>query len=231
MKKIEIEKNTKDYKNKYKNERCFIIGNGPSLNHTNLNLLKDEYTFALNQINLIYDKYDWTPSVYCSFSNRVEKTWRDNILYNIRNLDVPIFLCKDYEKIITKELKINFIKTIGTSICNSKDKTQFHVNIEEYVTKYGSTLLSVLEVAIYMGFKEIYLIGTDLGYEKKNTHFDENYLKLTNPSRYNDDITNTHKLINNNIEQYGVKIYNATVGGDLEEYERVDFNELLKKNK
>jgi len=229
MKKIEIEKNIKDYKNKFNNERCFIVGNGPSLNHTNLNLLKDEYTFALNQINLIYDKYDWTPSVYCSFSNRVEKQWRDNILYNIRNLDVPIFLCKDYENIITNEEKINFIETIGTSVCDSEDSSQFHINIEEYVTKHGSTLLSVLEVAIYMGFKEIYLIGTDLGYEKKNTHFDENYLKLTNPSRYNTDITNTHKLINNNIEQYGVKIYNATIGGVLEEYERVDFNELLKK--
>jgi len=229
MKKINIEEKISDYKNKYNGERCFIVGNGPSLNHTNMNLLKNEYTFALNQINLIYDKYDWRPSVYCSFSNRVEKKWRDNILYNIKNLNVPIFLCKDYEKIIPNETKINFIETIGTSICDSEDSSQFNVNIEKYVTKHGSTLLSVLEVAIYMGFKEIYFIGTDLGYDKKITHFDENYLKLSNPSRYNNDILNTHKLINNNIKQYNVKIYNATIGGDLEEYERVNFNELLKK--
>jgi len=228
MKKIEIEKHIKDYKNKYKNERCFIVGNGPSLNKTNLNLLKNEYTFALNQINLLYDKYEWRPSVYCSFSNRKEKKWRDNILYNINTLNIPIFLCEDYKGIIKNEEKINFIKTIGTDKCDFNDSTQFHTNIEEYVTKHGSTLLSVLEVAIYMGFKEIYFIGTDLGYDKNETHFDKNYLDLTNPSRYNTNIINTHKLILNNISKYNVKIYNATIGGELELYERVKYNDLFK---
>ena len=36
-------------------QRCFIIGNGPSLNQTNLSLLSGEFTFGLNRIYLAFD--------------------------------------------------------------------------------------------------------------------------------------------------------------------------------
>jgi hypothetical protein len=38
-------------RNQHKGQRCFIIGNGPSLRQTNLALLKDEVTFGLNRIS------------------------------------------------------------------------------------------------------------------------------------------------------------------------------------
>lgn len=37
------------YKDIHKGERCFIIGNGPSLKKLDLSLLKDEYTITVNQ--------------------------------------------------------------------------------------------------------------------------------------------------------------------------------------
>src|SRR5271157_2832817 len=37
-------------------ERAFIIGNGPSLNKCDLSLLKNETTFAVNNIYLNYEK-------------------------------------------------------------------------------------------------------------------------------------------------------------------------------
>ena len=56
-----------DYKDKHKNERLFLIGNGPSLAETDLNLLKNENTLAMNRISLIYDKnIDWKPTYYLS---------------------------------------------------------------------------------------------------------------------------------------------------------------------
>ena len=36
------------YRDRYKGKRCFVIGNGPSLNKHDLKLLEDEYTFAVN---------------------------------------------------------------------------------------------------------------------------------------------------------------------------------------
>ena len=45
-------------------KRCFIIGNGPSLNDTNLEALKDEVTFAVNGFFLKASELSWTPTYY-----------------------------------------------------------------------------------------------------------------------------------------------------------------------
>ena len=47
------------YKNKYTGHRCIIIGNGPSLNDMDLSLLKNEYTFGLNRIYLLFNKLNY----------------------------------------------------------------------------------------------------------------------------------------------------------------------------
>ena len=49
-------KNTNNLKGKFNNKRCVIIGNGPSLNKIDLSLLKNEYTFGLNRIYLLFEK-------------------------------------------------------------------------------------------------------------------------------------------------------------------------------
>ena len=36
-------------KDKYKGKRCFILGNGPSLNYFNLEPLKSEFVFCTNE--------------------------------------------------------------------------------------------------------------------------------------------------------------------------------------
>lgn len=52
-------------KDSHKGERCFLIGNGPSLTGEDLHLLKDEYTFGTNMVYKIFDKTDWRPSFHC----------------------------------------------------------------------------------------------------------------------------------------------------------------------
>ncbi len=57
--------------NRYQGERCFIIGNGPSLNDLDLSKLAKEYTFGMNKIYLLYDRIDWRPSFYTLLDWRV----------------------------------------------------------------------------------------------------------------------------------------------------------------
>ena len=45
-------------------KRIFLVGNGPSLNDMNLDLLENEYSIAMNRIELIYEKTSWRPSWY-----------------------------------------------------------------------------------------------------------------------------------------------------------------------
>src|SRR4051812_27753792 len=43
------------FQNSHLGQRCFIIGNGPSLKNTDLSLLKNEVTFGLNRIYMNFD--------------------------------------------------------------------------------------------------------------------------------------------------------------------------------
>jgi len=53
----------KDYKDIHKGKRVFLVANGPSLAETNLNLLENEISFAMNRIPLIYEKnHNWRPT-------------------------------------------------------------------------------------------------------------------------------------------------------------------------
>ena len=51
-------------KNRYQGQRIFVIGNGPSLKHTDLRLLKNELTIGSNGIFLLFDEYDFKPTFY-----------------------------------------------------------------------------------------------------------------------------------------------------------------------
>ena len=87
-----------DFKNKFDGERVFMIGNGPSLNHTPLEDLNDEYTIAMNKINRIYDKTSWRPSIYY-FANSAGHSFSNEIKDNV-SLGIPCFVNSQHEEII-----------------------------------------------------------------------------------------------------------------------------------
>ena len=58
------QKRLKKYKGIHCGERCFIIGNGPSLSPQDLEMLRDEICFAANRIYDIYAQTTWRPTYY-----------------------------------------------------------------------------------------------------------------------------------------------------------------------
>ena len=58
-------------KNKYKNKRIFVIGNGPSLNKTPLYLLKNEYKICFNRFFVMQERLNWTPDLFLTSDNLV----------------------------------------------------------------------------------------------------------------------------------------------------------------
>ena len=101
MKNLVFEK----YKDCHKGQRVFLIANGPSLADTNLNLLKDEVTIAMNRISLIYDKNpDWRPTYYLFSSTNVKnpvwgRDWSGSVTTAIAQPETTSFVArifKDY---------------------------------------------------------------------------------------------------------------------------------------
>lgn len=62
---IDILRKNVELKSIYNNKRCFIIGNGPSINSQDLKLLKDEYTFVVNPFFEFKDYEAVHPKFYC----------------------------------------------------------------------------------------------------------------------------------------------------------------------
>ncbi len=220
--------------NLYSGKRCFIIGNGPSLRVEDLEKLKDEICFGSNRIYNIFDKTDWRPTYYCVQDIKLIEKSTDEI-NKIRGINKIIGIVKyiPYKK-LTNAYFINLH-------CKEfyPDLPEFSVDVANAGIYEGYTVSYMcLQLAIYMGFKEIYLLGIDHSYSvdtnpdgtirKKSglkDHFSEKD-KIDNiPQTYKSTLAyeSAEKYAKNN----GIKIYNATRGGKLEVFERLDFDKVI----
>ena len=101
------------FKNKHQGERCFIIGNGPSLDPNDLNRLNDEICFGTNGIYNIYSKTSWRPTYYCvTDKNFIYKNRKIIEEQNIQNKFIGItetFPCPNVRNVhYIREIDENF---------------------------------------------------------------------------------------------------------------------------
>jgi len=161
-----IRKNKK-FKNLHKGQRCFILGNGPSLKDQDLSLLQNEIVFTVNQIATM-DGFDKIKTNYHFWADPAffEKKYGDtsNFMYSVNTEDnkpecfAPHY-AYDWVKINRLDLflKINFFMPLW-NISRLKKKNEFTKPIAgAYTVVHYAVLL-----AIFMGFSEIYLLGCDM---------------------------------------------------------------------
>ena len=75
-------------KDTHKGQRAFIIGNGPSLKQTDLTKLKNEFTFGMNRIYLMFPELGFTTSCLVSINDLVI----EQCAAEMAALDLPKFL-------------------------------------------------------------------------------------------------------------------------------------------
>ena len=99
--------------------------------------------------------------------------------------------------------------------------------------KDGTTITyAAVQLAAYMGFKEIYLVGVDCNYTGSVRHIGE-----CNPDQdftdIADDIVRNFNIVFDHaykeLEKRGVVFRNATRGGNLNSVPRADLDALLNK--
>ena len=231
-----------DLKDCHKGRRCFIIGNGPSLTPEDLTLLKDEYTFAANRIFYIFDKTTWRPTYYCAQDSVVI----DDIIFDLPNIMKEcklMFLISDCYDKVCEELRNNpkVLFFIAKYVSAHKERL-FSDKIEKYVSGGGTITYAAIQLAVYMGFSEIYLLGVDHNYATNS--FKDNQvsasdvagsyfagmpsnIKMTKPNP--DNATISFMKAKEYCDAIGVKILNATRGGKLEVYPRITLEDALDK--
>jgi hypothetical protein len=166
-------------RNRYEGERVFVLGNGPSLERTPLDRLEDEYTFAVNSIANIFDRTDWRPSFYTVIHPPPDVSRRN--VRRVVDLDVPCFLPRgthryasgsnvhrlDFEHIRERNRTGVDDLTIDWDVIDIDDV--WSRDISELVCHYTTVLYPTFQIARYLGFSEMYLLGCDL-YPESNLH-------------------------------------------------------------
>jgi len=234
----------KQYKNYGKGKRCFIIGNGPSLNNIDITLLKDEVTFGVNGIFLLYDKMGFEPTFYLI---------NDNLVMEDRCKDIDAFVCKsikiiprNYIRKITNKENTHFVEFYD--VFNYKMFPYFSKSPTKYCWNGGTVSYFCMQMAFYFGFSEVYLVGFDHYYtipesaevngvhitstDDDVNHFSPDY--FGKGYKWHDPMVNrmevSYKKAKKVYEKHGRKIYNATKGGNLEVFPRVDFKSLFSNS-
>ncbi|HEX9019503.1 MAG TPA: 6-hydroxymethylpterin diphosphokinase MptE-like protein [Anaerolineaceae bacterium] len=218
-------------KNKHKGERCFIIGNGPSLKQTDLSRLKGEYTLGQNRIYLAFPEMGFPTSYYLSVNDLVIEQCREDI----QALTMPKFVSWRGRKWLKPQDNLFFIHTTYTG-------EKFATDVRERVWEGGTVTYTSLQVAYFLGFSQVILIGVDHNYVTQGkpnatvvsegddpNHFHPGYFgkgfrwQLPDLVQWED----AYRLARRTYEADGRSVVDATIGGKLRVFQRVEYDSLF----
>lgn len=233
------------FRNAFLGERCFIIGNGPSLNKHDLSLLENEYSFGVNSFYYKTRETGFTPTFYVVEDNSVMK---EN-LAEIKEYHAPFkFFPTVYKRLHPKtpntfffEMNRGFYEKSSPNYCIPR----FSADASKQLFCGQSVTYINLQLAYFMGFSEVYLIGMDFSYVIPDSHKRTGDVLLSDsddPNHFHKDyfgkgktwkdpklerVGMNYRMAKIAYESTGRKIFNATVGGSLEIFERRDYYDLF----
>lgn len=234
---------------RHSGNRCFIMGNGPSINQTPLEKLADDYVWGLNRCYLLFDRIKWRPDFYIAVDTRVVPDNSSEILNVLKEEEIIAFFPIYYRihKILSSLPNIYWYR--DRPIDSSYPGGYFSTNAYDFVRQVRTVTIAAIQLAVFLGFNPIYLIGCDTTYKipdsveyedsSKNyirgtlnddpNHFSPNYFgagkKYHQP--YPARMIKSYKNAKQVCDQLGIKIINATYGGALEVFPRIDFETLF----
>ena len=224
----------------HRGERCFIVANGPSLRAEDLDRLQQagEITFGMNRIYKMFPETGWRPTYYACVDINIFHESVDEIDAVPAELKfIPINLKWD------NGIEIHDAAYYWMNPFRERGyPDNFSPDIDHQMDAICTVTFTCINIAAYMGFSEIYLIGVDHNYqvtinEDGQTVVDED-AKDYFCEDYDDDIkdvvvhdmrknTRAYRKARHYCDEHGIRIFNATRGGKLEVFERVDFDSLF----
>lgn len=220
------------YKDRHIGERCFIIGNGPSLRDTDLSLLEQEVTFGLNRIYLLFPELGF-PTTYLLSVNTlvIEQCWEE-----FRELEIPKFITWRGRRWMAGDPGTLFIDT---------DYTQpetFSTDATGRLYEGCTVTYVALQLAFYMGFQQAVLIGVDHHFETKGPPNETVVSTGADPNHFHpgyfgkgfrwqlpdlECAERAYRLAREAYREHGREVIDATIGGKLEVFPKADYYGLF----
>jgi len=223
------------FKDSHRDQRAFIIANGPSLKQTDLSKLQNEVTFGMNRIYLMFPELGFSTTYLVAVNDLViEQTAND-----LASLSVPKFLSWRARRFFPADLPAYRLPTF---MYTTYESPRFSHDVRGRVWE-GATVTNVtLQLAFHMGFKKVILIGADHNYTaagKPNTtvtsqgddpnHFSPAYFgkgfRWQLPDLETSEIG--YAMAREAYRDAGREVIDATIGGKLMIFPKVEYNSLF----
>ena len=148
------------FRNRHAGERCVVIGNGPSLLGIDLSRLRHEVTFGTNRIYLLPDRPDLVPTYYVCSNELVLEQFRSDIAA----LPMPKFLNWNRRALFPRADDSCSFFRIPLELTD-----RFGTDPERSLSSGGTVTFVALQLAFYLGFRDVVLIGVDHNFVDRGT--------------------------------------------------------------
>jgi hypothetical protein len=216
-----------------------------------LEFLEQDHVWGVNKCYLLFRRIKWRPSFYVAVDTRVVPDISRQINHLIRDLpQTTFFFPGQYREqwVLQSGANVYWYREVCLNETDLPYGT-FTRDASGWVSGVRTVTIAALQLAVYLGFNPIYLIGCDTAYSMPSTvrreksdpdqllstenddpnHFDPRYFgkgsKWHEP--YVERMIFHYQQAKRVCDSLGVNIYNATVGGYLEVFPRVDYTGLF----
>jgi hypothetical protein len=237
------------FKDKHKGQRCFVIGNGPSLKTQDLSPLASEITLAMSAFwkHPVVEK--WQPSYYCfadpAFFDGSEPMREFFQSLRARIHSSTFFVPLSAAKVIQEQGLLPSEQTYHIAFHGTLSDSRIKsIDLVNFVPGVLSTSQLDIMVAMYMGCSPIYLLGLDhdwLAHRGMDRHFYEGKTIEDHPQAHGDLSLYSYKVDAQAVvnlwsgyeallrlsRQERIEILNGTNGGFLDVFKRVNYEEVV----
>jgi hypothetical protein len=224
-----------EWKDRCRGQRALIIGNGPSLNRTDLSKLKGEFTFGLNRIFLMFPSLGFHTSCLVSVNDLVI----EQSLAEILALPIPTFLSWRSHRFFPPA---SAASSLPTFLYTTYESPRFARDARGRLWEGATVTYVALQLAYHMGFRQVILIGVDHDFASKGqanktvvsqgddpNHFSPAYFgrgfRWQLPDLDTSEIG--YRMAREAYEQGGREVLDATVGGKLTVFKKVEYDSLF----
>ncbi len=218
-------------KDVHRGERAFVIGNGPSLKKTDIRRLRGEYTFGLNRIYLMFPELGFPTSYYLSVNTLVI----EQCAQDIRALPIPKFLSWRSHNLIQPAGDMVFLHTTYSG-------PKFASDARGRLWEGATVTYVALQLAFHMGFEKVILVGVDHTFSTQGKANSTVISQGDDPDHFSgayfgkgfrwqlpdlDTSERGYLMARQAYLQAGRQVLDATIGGMLTIFPKVDYNSLF----
>lgn len=218
-------------KNRHLGETCVLVANGPSLNKMDLSFLAKHTTIGMNKIFLGFNKFSFYPSYYIAVNPTVIRQSKEDI----KGLNCVKFIGNRQGTLLSEDAMTYEVNT-------KSPPERFCKDISLGVREGGTVTYAALQIAYYLGFKRVVIIGMDHSFKfngnpNENSrmdgpdvnHFIDNYFgfgqKWDNPDLEKSE--ESYSIARKIFESEGRELLDATVDGKCNIFKKVNYNEIF----